>query len=162
MGRPNGTFGVMPPDRSAGPEPEQPPNDDPLAGLRKLAGLAKDLGVTDVGAFTELLEKARNDGRGADLLKPLKSFVEQFAGPSETPSFGDLGNLGERLSSLVAGRNGLVERRDKAETALLRRIEELSRTATIEGVVDLATAFARLRSAGIGPAEKPAHDHGSS
>jgi len=134
----------MPQDRPPQPEAGQSTADDPLAGLRKLAALAKDLGVSDVGAFTEMLETARNEGRGGELLKPIKSLVDQFAGQKDTTR--SRSDLGARLMSLVSGPGPgtISELQDKAELALLRRIEELTSTATIEGVLDLATAYARL------------------
>jgi hypothetical protein len=107
--------------------------------------MAKDLGVADVGSFAEMLEAARADGRAADLLKPLKSLVEQFTAKTESPSMSD---LGERFTTLVTGPSGVEERRVKAEMALLRRIEELSRNATVDGVLYLASAYARLRATG--------------
>jgi 4-diphosphocytidyl-2C-methyl-D-erythritol kinase len=133
-------------DRSPQTEPEQPAADDPLAGLRRLANLAKDLGVSDVATFTEMLESARNEGRGGELLKPIKSLVDQFAGQPQTTK--TRSDLGARLMSLVsgAGPSTIADLQDKAELALLRRIEELSGTASIEGVLDLATAYARLCS----------------
>jgi hypothetical protein len=147
----------MPQDRSAPPEGGQPAADDPLAGLRKLASLAKELGVSDVGTFTEMLETARNEGRGAELLTPIKSLVDQFAGQKDTTR--SRTDLGARLMSLVsgAGQGTIAELREKTERALLRRIEELSSTASIEGTLDLATAYARLRSA-----TAPASDDGRS
>lgn len=136
----------MPQDRSPHSEEGQPAADDPLAALRKLATLAKELGVSDVGTFTEMLETARNEGRGGELLKPIKSLVDQFAGQKDnTRSRSD---LGARLMSLVsgAGPGTIADLQDKAKLVLLRRIEELGSTASIEGVLDLATAYARLCS----------------
>ena len=137
----------MPQEQTPGSRSDPSFVDDPLAGLRKLAGLAKDMGVTDVASFAAMLENARADGRGADVLKPLKSFVEQLAGSSTTKGDGPSpADPGERLTSMVAGRNGVEERRLKVELALLRRIEELSRTASVDDVAQLATAYARLRA----------------
>jgi hypothetical protein len=137
-------------DRSS-PNADEPIADDPLAGLRKLAGVARELGVTDVGTFTEALDAARADGRGAELFKPLKALVEQFAGQSENTK--SLGDLGARLKDLVSGRETVADIQRKVEVGLLRRIEELTGTAPIEGVLDLATAYARIRSAGIAGAD---------
>jgi hypothetical protein len=145
----------MTPDRSSASDPDQPPADDPLAGLRKLAGVAKELGVTDVAAFTDALDAARNEGRGAEVFKPLKALVEQFAGQSDnTKSFSD---LGARIKAIVGGpRDATVaELQSKVEVALLKRIEELGGTASIEGVLDLATAYARIRSANLIPGDDP-------
>ena len=150
-GHPGGTFSLMPQDRSPQHEPDQPTGDDPLAGLRKLASLAKELGVTDVASFTEMLESARNEGRGAELFKPLKALVDQFSGQKENTK--SRSELGARLMALVAGRETVAEMQYKTEIALLRRIEELSSTAPIEGVVDLATAYARLCSVNVVPGE---------
>ncbi len=139
---PGGTVAVM-------PDPEPSPTDDPLAGLRKLAGLAKELGISDVSSFTDALEAARNDGRGAEVFKPLKNLVEQFA-----TSGGDtrsLSELGARLRSMVAGRESVTELQHKVEVALLHRIEELSTTAPAEAVMQLATAYARIRAAQSDP-----------
>jgi hypothetical protein len=141
----------MAPDRS---DPDQPAADDPLAGLRKLAGLAKDLGITDVASFTDALEAARNEGRGAELFKPLKAMVEQFAGQGDNNTK-SLSDLGARLKSMVAGRENVVELRQRTEMALLRRIEELSGTAPIDGVLDLATAYARLCGATVTAGQEP-------
>jgi hypothetical protein len=137
----------MAPDRPPQPEGEHPGADDPLAALRKLAGLAKELGVSDVGTFTEMLETARNEGRGGELLKPIKSLVDQFAGQKDTTR--SRSDLGARLMSLVSGSGAgtVAELQDKAKLVLLRRIEELGSTASIEGVLDLATAYARLNTA---------------
>jgi hypothetical protein len=121
----------MPPDRT--PSNPGQPIDDPLAGLRKLAGLARELGVTDVSSFTEALEAARSEGRGAEVFKPIKALVEQFAsGQNDGPK--SLSDLGARLKEIVGGREmtTVSELQDKAEAALLRRIEELSGTAPIE------------------------------
>lgn len=151
------TFEVMPEDRSTPPDPDQPTSDDPLAGLRKLAGLAKELGVTDVANFTEALDAARNEGRGAELFKPLKALVEQFSGQNDSSkSFSDLGG---RIKEAVRGRETVAEMQYKVETALLRRIEELSGTAPIEGLVDLATAYARVRSASFARGEETPPPH---
>ncbi len=151
-----GTFFAMSEDRSSGPEREHAPADDPLAGLRKLAGLAKELGVTDVASFTEMLEAARNEGRGAEVFKPLKDLVEQYGSPkASTKSASDLGT---RLMGLVSGRESAGDRQQRTETALLRRIEELSSTASIEGVLDLATAYARLCSAGADQGDRTADE----
>lgn len=132
------------PDRSGKPGGEQSATDDPLAGLRKLANLAKELGVSDLANFTEMLETARNDGRGGDLLQPIKALVDQYAGQKATPK--SRSELGARLMSLVSGSSPetVVELRDKAESALLRRIAELSASASIDEVLDLATAYRRL------------------
>jgi hypothetical protein len=115
-----------------------------LAGLRKLASLAKELGVSDLANFTEMLETARNDGRGGDLLQPIKALVDQYTGQKATPK--SRSELGARLMSLVSssGAETVAELRDKAESALLRRIAELSATASIDEVLDLATAYGRL------------------
>jgi hypothetical protein len=144
----------MPNDRSSPPDPEPPPADDPLAGLRKLAGVAKELGVTDVSAFTDALDAARNEGRGPEVFKPLKALVEQFAGQGDSAK--SLSDLGARLKAMVAGRESVVELRGRVEIALLRRIEELTGTAPIEGIADLATAYARVCSARVTdePSEK--------
>lgn len=125
--------------------PEQPLADDPIAGLRKLAGLAKELGVNDISAFTEALDAARNDGRGNDVFKPIKAMVEQFA-TGQMDSAKALSDLGARLKDIVAGRDNLGEVERRTEIALLRRIEELATTAPIAGMVELATAFAQIRA----------------
>lgn len=150
----------MPPDRSSPSDPDQPQADDPLAGLRKLASVAKELGVTDVGAFTEALDAARAEGRGPELFKPLKALVEQFAGQNEGSR--SLGDLGARLKDLVSGRETIAEIQHKTEVALLRRIEELSATAPIAGVVDLATAYAQIRAATSGTEAAPERSQSSS
>ncbi|MGH9123635.1 MAG: hypothetical protein ACRDZ8_02775 [Acidimicrobiales bacterium] len=182
-----------------------PSGDDLLAGVRRLAGLAKDLGISDLSGVSALLEQARQEGKGGDLLRSLKSLVDQFTapgpgagsekGPGPGPSLSD---LGERLSwamgsahettNATATKNGPIKNdatkdaatnktgrnvgapaaagaRDttttvaaaEAEQALLRRIEELSGAATIEGVVDLAGAYVQIRAAGgRGPVGPPA------
>jgi hypothetical protein len=122
-----------------------------LAGLRKLAGVAKDLGITDVASFTDALDAARNDGRGAELFKPIKALVDQFAGQSDNTK--SLSELGARLKAMVGGRETLAEMQRKTEMALLRRIEELSGTATVDGVLDLAAAYAHISRATIAPGE---------
>ena len=127
--------------------PYQPLADDPIAGLRKLAGLAKELGVSDISAFTEALDAARNDGRGNDVFKPIKAMVEQFAS-GQVDSAKALSDLGARLKDIVSGRDNLGDIQRRTEIALLRRIEELTTTAPIAGVVELATAFAQIRAAG--------------
>jgi hypothetical protein len=142
----------MPNDRSSPPDPEPPPADDPLAGLRKLAGVAKELGVTDVSAFTDALDAARNEGRGSEVFKPLKALVEQFAGQGDSTK--SLSDLGARLKAMVAGRESVAELRSRVEIALLRRIEDLTASAPIEGIVDLATAYAQVCSTRI------TNDHG--
>jgi len=133
------------------------PGDDPLAGLRRLGGLAKELGITDVAAFTQMLDAAREQGRGSEVFKPLKDMVDQFAGSGGSNKTAS--DLGSRLMGLVSGgrdgaRESVGDRQRKVETALLRRIEELSATASIEGVLDLATAYARLCWGGIAPSER--------
>lgn len=136
-------------------DPDQPIADDPLAGLRKLAGLARELGVNDVSAFTEALDAARNEGRGDEVFKPLKALVEQFAGQTDKPK--SLSDLGARLRDLVAGGgrdNNLGDLQRRTETALLRRIEELTATASIDGLLDLATAYSKIRSAGAHPPDE--------
>ena len=144
----------MPNDRTPPPEPQPPPADDPLAGLRKLAGVAKELGVTDVSAFTDALDAARNEGRGPEVFKPLKALVEQFAGQGDSTK--SLSDLGARLKAMVAGRESVIELRRRVEFALLHRIEELTGSAPIEGIVDLATAYAQVCSARVpdDPSEK--------
>jgi hypothetical protein len=133
--------------------PDQPSADDPLAGLRRLAGLAKDLGVSDVGSFVDMLERARNEGRGAELFNSLKSLiVEQFSGPGENKSLSD---LGARLTSLVTDDQDLSEEQSRTRAALLRRIEDLSRTADVEGVANLATAYAQVCSARVAAPKRP-------
>jgi hypothetical protein len=145
----------MPQDRPSQSDPDpQAAGDDPLAPLRKLASVAKELGINDVGMFTDMLEAARNEGRGAEVFKPLKALVEQFSSQDNTKSAADLGS---RLRALVSGgRESVSERQYKTEIALLRRIEELSSTAPIDGVVELVTAYARLRTAAPVPPEPPA------
>lgn len=133
---------MMPQDRASAPDPDQPVADDPLAGLRKLAGVAKELGITDVASFTDALETARNEGRGAELFKPLKALVDQFSGQADSTK--SLSDLGARLKAMVGGRETLAEMQRRTEMALLRRIEELSGTAPTEEVLDLATAYARI------------------
>jgi hypothetical protein len=163
--------------------------DDPLAGLRRLAGLAKDLGLTDVSSFTDMLDSARNEGRGAEFFKSLRTLlVDQMGGSGDAKS--SLSDLGERLASWAAsstsgsstsatstprassargstpggapsgpplsgtwvssGRETRTEAAGsdvvRTETALLRRIEELSGAATVEELVQLATAYAELCS----------------
>jgi hypothetical protein len=135
----------MPQDQLPSSEPAQPSVDDPLAGLRRLGNLAKELGVNDVASFTEALDTARAEGRGAEIFKPLKALVEQFAGQNDNPR--SLSELGTRLRALVAGRESVAEVQVRVEMALLRRIEELTSTAPIEGVLNLATAYAQVRAA---------------
>jgi hypothetical protein len=47
---------------------------------------------------------------------------------------------------MVAGRESVAELRSRVEIALLRRIEDLTASAPIEGIVDLATAYAQVCS----------------
>lgn len=122
--------------------------DDPLAGLRKVAALAKELGVTDVGALTDALDAARSDGRGSEVFKPPKALVEQFA--SQTDATKPLSDFGARLKDIVGGRESVGDLQGKVEVALLRRMQELSATASTEGVLHLATAYAQLRRGSSG------------
>jgi hypothetical protein len=138
----------MAPDRTSTPEPDKGTVDDPLAGLRKLAAVAKDLGVNDIASFTDALETARSEGRGPELFKSLKGLVDQFAGQGDNPrSFGE---LGARLRALVSGPETVADVRGKVEMALLRRIEELTAAAPADQVLELATAYARVNSARVG------------
>jgi hypothetical protein len=164
--------------------------DDPLAGLRRLAGLARDLGLTDVSSFTEMLDAARSEGRGAEFFKSLRTLlVDQTSVSGDAKS--SLSDLGERLASWAAsstagsstsgsstpprasnsraptpggapsgpppsgtwvssGRETRTEgaggQAGTTEAALLRRIEELSRSATVEDLAQLAAAYADVSS----------------
>lgn len=195
------TVATMVEDRSErdGADSAKAASDDPLAGLRRLAGLAKDLGLTDVSSFTDMLDSARNDGRGAEFLKSLRMLLVDQVGASGNAK-SSLSDLGERLASWAAssasgssssgsstsgsptsgastfrastarastaggapagppssgtwvssGRQtrteGAGSDAGRTETALLRRIEELSRAATVEELVQLAEAYAAVCS----------------
>ncbi|MDQ1428761.1 MAG: hypothetical protein QOK39_2237, partial [Acidimicrobiaceae bacterium] len=67
-----------------------------------------------------------------------------------------LSDLGARLKAMVAGRESVTEIRRRVEIALLHRIEELTGSAPIEGIADLATAYAQVCSARVtdDPSEK--------